>query len=198
MKPGGKIMKTQWSKYSTIFIAALVVIMAGISITEPLAAAQTNEQDDVQSTAVPGQLAPRLQNLGNHKFPVTTNSARAQLFINQGLMLAYGFNHAEAERSFHEAARLDPNCAMAYWGMALVMGPNINMAMSPEAEQPAYETIRKAVALKNTASEREQAAAVEKRFRKAWKRSDVTLTASRFMDDAPTTVAVIGATISGN
>jgi tetratricopeptide (TPR) repeat protein len=150
-------MKTQWSKYSKIFIAALVVIMAGISITEPLAVAQTNEQDDVQSTAVPGQLAPRLQNLGNHKFPVTTNSARAQLFINQGLMLAYGFNHAEAERSFHEAARLDPNCAMAYWGMALVMGPNINMAMSPEAEQPAYETIRKAVALKNTASEREQA-----------------------------------------
>ncbi|MBW2444184.1 MAG: hypothetical protein JRH12_27185 [Deltaproteobacteria bacterium] len=150
-------MKTQWSKYSKIFIAALVAIIAGISITEPLAAAQTNEQDDVQSTAVPGQLAPRLQNLGNHKFPVTTNSARAQLFINQGLMLAYGFNHAEAERSFHEAARLDPNCAMAYWGMALVMGPNINMAMSPEAEQPAYETIRKAVALKNTASEREQA-----------------------------------------
>ena len=111
-------------------------------------------------------------------------------------MLAYGFNHAEAGRSFREAARLDPNCAMAYWGMALVMGPNINMAMSPEAEQPAYETIRKAVALKNTASEREQAAAVEKRFRKAWKRSDVTLTASRFMDDAPKTVAVIGATIS--
>jgi tetratricopeptide (TPR) repeat protein len=150
-------MKTQWSKYSTIFIATFVVIMAGILITEPLAAAQTNEQDDVQSTAIPGQLAPRLQNLGNHKFPVTTNSARAQLFINQGLMLTYGFNHAEAERSFREAARLDPNCAMAYWGMALVLGPNINMAMSPEAEQPAHETIRKAVALKNTASEREQA-----------------------------------------
>jgi len=150
-------MKTQWSKYSTIFIATLVVIMAGILITEPLAAAQTNEQDDVQSTVIPGQLAPRLQNLGNHKFPVTTNSARAQLFINQGLMLAYGFNHAEAERSFREAARLDPNCAMAYWGMALVLGPNINMAMSPEAEQPAHKTIRKAVALKNTVSEREQA-----------------------------------------
>ena len=150
-------MKTQWSKYSTIFIATLVVIMAGILITEPLAAAQTNEQDDVQSTVIPGQLAPRLQNLGNHKFPVTTNSARAQLFINQGLMLAYGFNHAEAERSFREAARLDPNCAMAYWGMALVLGPNINMAMPPEAEQVAHETIRKAVALKNTASEREQA-----------------------------------------
>ena len=150
-------MHTQWPKYSTNFIAALVVIMAGILITEPLAAAQTNEQDDVQSTAVTGQLAPRLQNLGNHKFPVTTNSARAQLFINQGLMLAYGFNHAEAGRSFREAARLDPNCAMAYWGMALVLGPNINMAMPPEAEQAAHEAIRKAAALKKTVSEREQA-----------------------------------------
>ena len=150
-------MQTQWPKYSTIFIATLVVSMAGILITEPLAATQTNEQDDVQSTAIPGQLAPRLQNLGNHKFPVTTNSVRTQLFINQGLMLAYGFNHAEAGRSFREAARLDPNCAMAYWGMALVLGPNINMAMPPEAEQPAHETIRKAVALKKTATEREQA-----------------------------------------
>ena len=150
-------MHTQWHKYSIIFIAAILLLLAGIFITEPLAAAQTNEKDDVQSTAVPGQLAPRLQNLGNHKFPVTTNSARAQLFINQGLMLAYGFNHAEAGRSFREAARLDPNCAMAYWGLALVLGPNINMAMSPEAEQPAYETIQKSVALKSTASEREQA-----------------------------------------
>ena len=150
-------MHTQWHKYSTIFIAALVMISAGIFITEPLAAAQTNDQDDVQSTAVPGQLAPRLQNLGNHKFPVTTNSARAKLFINQGLMLAYGFNHAEAGRSFREAARLDPNCAMAYWGMALVLGPNINMPMPPEAEKQAYDLIQKAQALKKNTSEKEQA-----------------------------------------
>ncbi len=150
-------MHTQWYKYSINFIAALVAIMAGLFIAESLIAAQTNEQDDVQSTVVAGQLAPRLQNLGNHKFPVTTNSARAQLFINQGLMLAYGFNHAEAARSFREAARLDPNCAMAYWGMALVLGPNINMAMAPEAEQPAHEAIRQAEALKKTVSEREQA-----------------------------------------
>ena len=159
-------MNTQWHNYSTILRAALVMILAAIFITGPAAARQTNEKDDVQSTAVPGQLAPRLQNLGNHKFPVTTNSPRAQLFINQGLMLAYGFNHAEAGRSFREAARLDPNCAMAYWGMALVLGPNINLPMPPEAEKPAYESIRKAVALKKTASEREQAyiAALAKRY----------------------------------
>jgi tetratricopeptide (TPR) repeat protein len=131
--------------------------MAGILTTELLATTQTNPKDDVQSTAVTGQIAPRLQNLGNHKFRVTTSSARAQLFINQGMMLTYGFNHAEAKRSFREAARLDPNCAMAYWGMALVLGPNINMAMPPEAESQAHEMIQKAIALKKNASEREQA-----------------------------------------
>jgi hypothetical protein len=58
-------------------------------------------------------LAPRLLNLGKHTFPVTTKSERAQEFINQGINLVYGFNHAEAERAFREAARLDPHCAMA-------------------------------------------------------------------------------------
>jgi tetratricopeptide (TPR) repeat protein len=72
-------------------------------------------------------------------------------------MLTYGFNHKEATRSFREAARLDPHCAMAYWGMALVLGPNINMPMPPESEPKAYELIQKAVALKKKASEKEQA-----------------------------------------
>jgi tetratricopeptide (TPR) repeat protein len=131
--------------------------MAGILSVEPVAEAQTTPKDDVQSTVVPGQIAPRLQNLGDHKFPVTTSSARAQLFINQGMMLTYGFNHVEASRSFREAARLDPECAMAYWGLAYVLGPNINLAMPPEAEPQAYEMIQKAMALKKGASEREQA-----------------------------------------
>jgi len=131
--------------------------MAVIIGIQPLASAASNSQNDVQSTAVPGQIAPRLQNLGNHQFSVATSSARAQLFINQGLMLAYGFNHAEAGRSFREAARLDPDCAMAYWGMALVLGPNINMPMQPEAEPKAYELIRQAIALKKNASEKEGA-----------------------------------------
>jgi tetratricopeptide (TPR) repeat protein len=135
----------------------LAVVMAVILINEPLATAQTNPENDVQSTVLPGQIAPRLQNLGNHTFPVTTSSARAQLFINQGLMLTYGFNHAEASRSFREAARLDPQCAMAYWGMALVLGPNINMAMAPEKEPQAHKLIQKAIALKKNGSERERA-----------------------------------------
>jgi hypothetical protein len=101
-------------------------------------------------------LAPRLQNLGTHTFPVSTRVSRAQLFINQGVNLAFAFNHAEAARAFAEAARLDPNLAMAYWGHALVLGPNINAPMSPEDEPKAFALAQKAVALKAKASARER------------------------------------------
>ena len=150
-------MRIQYQKYINRFLLAFTLVVAGLIHVYPVASGETTPQNDVQSTAVPGQVAPRLQNLGDHKFPVTTSSSRAQLFINQGMMLAYGFNHAEAARSFREAARLDPECAMAYWGMALVIGPNINMPMPPEAEAKAYELIQKAMSLKSNASERERA-----------------------------------------
>ena len=139
------------------FLPALAIIMAGALSVQSASCAQKTPQADVQSAVVPGQIAPRLQNLGNHKFIVTTSSPRAQLFISQGIMLTYGFNHAEANRSFREAARLDPNCAMAYWGLALVLGPNINLPMPPEAEPQAYALIQKAMALKEGASPKEQA-----------------------------------------
>jgi len=104
-----------------------------------------------------GPIAPRLQNLGTHVFKVTTKSERAQTFINQGVNLAYGFNHAEAARAFAEAARLDPGCAMAYWGHALALGPNINVPMNPEDEPKAHALARKAMALKSSATPRERA-----------------------------------------
>lgn len=104
-----------------------------------------------------GQLAPRLQKLGNHVFPVSTKNREAQLFINQGVNLSYAFNHAEAGRAFREAARLDPDLAMAYWGEALVLGPNINAAMDAGNEPKALELIQKAIALKSRVSAREQA-----------------------------------------
>lgn len=104
-----------------------------------------------------GAVAPRLQNLGNHSFKVTTTSEQAQRYINQGVILAYGFNHAEAARAFAEAARLDPGCAMAYWGHALVLGPNINAPMNPADEPKAHELAKKAMALKQNATPRERA-----------------------------------------
>ena len=104
-----------------------------------------------------GQLAPRLQNLGVYAFPVSTKNKDAQLFINQGVNLSWAFNHAESGRAFREAARLDPSLAMAYWGQALVLGPNINAAMDAADEARAHEAIQKAVELKATGSPREQA-----------------------------------------
>ena len=104
-----------------------------------------------------GALAPRLQNLGKHTFPVSCQSELGQQFINQGVNLAYGFNHAEAGRSFREAARLDPDCAMAYWGQALVLGPNINIPMDPDVEPQALALVQRAAALKDSANDRERA-----------------------------------------
>lgn len=104
-----------------------------------------------------GELAPRLQNLGSHTLPVTTGNAEAQKFINQGLNLAYAFNHGEARRAFREAARLDPDLAMAYWGQALVLGPNINAMMAPNEEPQALEMVRKAQSLAKGTTPREQA-----------------------------------------
>lgn len=104
-----------------------------------------------------GQIAPRLQNLGTYTFPVSTKNTDAQLFINQGVNLSWAFNHAESGRAFREAARLDPALAMAYWGQALVLGPNINAAMEAADEARALEAIQKAVSLKRGGSPREQA-----------------------------------------
>jgi tetratricopeptide (TPR) repeat protein len=110
-----------------------------------------------QSVSPTGAIAPRLQKLGAHTFPVSTKNARAQLFMNQGLNLSYAFNHAEAGRAYREAARLAPTLAMAYWGEALALGPNINAPMDPANEPKALEAIQKAVALKAKASPRERA-----------------------------------------
>lgn len=142
-------------------VAAILPLAAAIGTGSTLAQAPSHQHyadtPEAQRPAPTGQIAPRLQNLGTHTFPVTTRSAQAQLFINQGLNLSYGFNHAEAGRAFREAARLDPGCAMAYWGQALVLGPNINAPMDPADEPKAHELVQKAVALKAGVSEREQA-----------------------------------------
>jgi tetratricopeptide (TPR) repeat protein len=115
----------------------------------------TPPEKDVPNQA--GQLAPRLQNVGKYVFPTSTKNARAQLFMNQGVNLSYAFNHAESGRAFREAARLDPTLAMAYWGQALVLGPNINAAMEAADEAPAYAAIQKAMSMKDIATPREQA-----------------------------------------
>jgi tetratricopeptide (TPR) repeat protein len=122
--------------------------------------------EDADQPGPNGQIAPRLQNLGPHTFPVSTRNRDAQLFINQGVNLAYSFNHAEARRAFREAARLEPTLAIAYWGQALVLGPNINAMMESGEEPNALEMVKKAMSLKAGASPREQALieALSKRY----------------------------------
>lgn len=100
---------------------------------------------------------PLFAGLGNHHHSVTTKSELAQKYFDQGLIFVYAFNHAEAVRSFREAARLDPECAMAYWGVALALGPNINATMPEEAARIAYEALQKAIELSPRASERDRA-----------------------------------------
>jgi len=82
---------------------------------------------------------------GARHHPVTTTSPTAQRYFDQGLTLCYGFNHLEAIRSFEQAAKADPNCAMAYWGIAYANGPHINNPeMSEEANQAAFAALQEA------------------------------------------------------
>ncbi len=110
---------------------------------------------------------PRLyDDLGNLHFRVLTRKPRAQAFFDQGLILAFGFNHAEAQRAFREAQRLDPACAMCAWGEALVLGPNINVPMMPDANAPAVAAVERAAVLAKAAPEKERllVAALQQRY----------------------------------
>jgi tetratricopeptide (TPR) repeat protein len=97
------------------------------------------------------------ENLGDHHMAITTDSAEAQRLFDQGLTLSYAFNHDEAERSFRMALEADPQCAMCYWGIALVQGPNINAAMDPEDTASAYAASQSAQRLAAGTAAREQA-----------------------------------------
>ena len=101
---------------------------------------------------------PRLMSgLGDVHHPVSTKNKQAQDFFDQGLKFVYGFNHDEARRSFQEAARLDPKLAMAWWGVALTLGPNYNLPVDQENEKAGYEAVQKALSLATNASEPERA-----------------------------------------
>ena len=88
---------------------------------------------------------PIFEGLGTHGREVTTASPEAQRYFDQGLCFLYAFNHDEAVRSFRQAAELDPGCAMAWWGVAIALGPHINNPLVPEERgKAAWEAIEKA------------------------------------------------------
>lgn len=145
----------------SILVFVLIVPPAAARVHDPIALAA-----DPAKAETP--IAPRLEGLGDHHFPVTTQVPESQAFFDQGLRLTYAFNHSEALRAFKEAARLDPGNAMAYWGWALVLGPNLNLPMVPDVVPRAYGAVQKAVALKDKVSARERAYidALAKRYSK--------------------------------
>ncbi len=124
-----------------------------------LAQAETKPFKPGQQLPVPATEAPPplYGNLGALHVKVTTSVPKAQAYFDQGLRLTFAFNHAEAGRAFRAARQLDPNCAMCHWGEALVMGPNINAPMFPEAAAPAAAAAARAVALAGTTTPAEQA-----------------------------------------
>ena len=99
---------------------------------------------------------PLFEGLGDIDFPISTRSAEAQRYFNQGLSLAYAFNHAAADFAFNEAALHDPDCAMCYWGSALVLGPNVNAAMDPANAPRAHLLAQQAQRLAAVATRKEQ------------------------------------------
>jgi tetratricopeptide (TPR) repeat protein len=102
-------------------------------------------------------LAPALTGLGTIHMAVSTENARAQAFFDQGLRLLYAFNHDEARRAFSEAARLDPGLAIARWGIALTLSPNLNAPMTPANGRAAFEAVQAARRASGRASARERA-----------------------------------------
>ncbi|MCF7568555.1 hypothetical protein L3X37_09280 [Sabulilitoribacter arenilitoris] len=111
--------------------------------------------EDIDTTK---QISPLFENLGSLTYKISTDNEKAQQFFNQGLRLTYAFNHAEAHRSFLEASRLDPNAAMAYWGQAYALGPNINDPLPDDQRKEKYnEAIAKAKKHISKATLKEQA-----------------------------------------
>lgn len=119
---------------------------------------------------------PLFDGMGSLHHPVTTktNSALAQRFFDQGLSFVYAFNHDEAAGSFKQAAHLDPNMAMAYWGIALSLGPNYNLPEDTDRGKMAYAAITRAKSLEAnvTPAEREYIDALAQRYAPDGKMND--------------------------
>ncbi|QBE63179.1 tetratricopeptide repeat protein [Pseudoduganella lutea] len=121
---------------------------------------------------------PLYDNLGTLDVPVTTKQPKAQAYFNQGLRLTFAFNHAEAARAFRAARTIDPACAMCWWGEALVLGPNINAPMFPQAVVPAFAAAQAAAKLAPRGTPVEQAL-----IRAVARRYDASPTADRAVLD---------------
>ena len=157
--------------HSTLAAIALLFVLSACSQdtqnestalpTEAEPPAAVAAQDSLAAVVARAQ-APLLDGLGDFNHPITTADPWAQRYFNQGMIMAAGFNHAESIRAFKAAQRLDPQCAMCYWGEALATGPNINVTskgkalMMPGDRESAYAAIQQAIDLSASVTAREQ------------------------------------------
>jgi tetratricopeptide (TPR) repeat protein len=132
------------------FCAALLLAL----VLSSSAMAQHNDMEMKPAAEKPAAI---VAGMGTHHHPVSTSKPEAQKFFDQGFAFVYAFNHDEAIRSFKRAAELDPELALAHWGIALALGPNINLDVDPDREKAAYEAVQKALALAAKAPENERA-----------------------------------------
>ncbi|MBA2527678.1 MAG: hypothetical protein H0V18_18140 [Pyrinomonadaceae bacterium] len=132
----------------------LVLALLSLCFFTPAFSQQSDHRIKMDHVEKPAALVP---GLGSHHHPVSTKNDEAQKFFDQGFRFVYAFNHDEAVRSFKRAAALDPQMAMAHWGIALALGPNINLDVDPAREKAAYEAVQKALALAARAPEIERA-----------------------------------------
>ena len=123
------------------------------------------QHDGRGATAQPATL---VEGLGRLHHPIATKNREAQQFFDQGLIFVYAFNHDEAIRSFRRAADLDPASPMPHWGIALALGPNINLDVDPQRESAAYDEAQHAASLARSAPAQERAyvEALVKRYSK--------------------------------
>jgi tetratricopeptide (TPR) repeat protein len=131
-----------------VAVIAVVVAAAGIY------AWQRHRESRLPDLAPVG--ATLLEGLGDHSMPVTGADPEVQRWFDQALALTYGFNHDAAERSFLKAAELDPDCAMCWWGAALVLGPHVNAAMDPANAPKAWDRLQRAQRAAEDANEKER------------------------------------------
>jgi tetratricopeptide (TPR) repeat protein len=143
-------------------MAAMSVGLAGACSRDAPPEPDASDVSDGKSELVARAGAPLFDGMGSHHHPITTKDPDAQKYFDQGLIIDFAFNHAESVRSFRAAQRLDPECAMCYWGEALALGPNINVTsngkvvMSDEDRIAAHAAIQRAVALKEGVTEQER------------------------------------------
>jgi tetratricopeptide (TPR) repeat protein len=136
-------------------LAALVLLATACS--SPHADHRSPGLSHGHATTASGVAPVLYETLGSYSYRITTASPQAQRWFDQGLRLVYAFNHHEAQRAFTEAARLDPQCAMCYWGIAITEGSNYNDPTNAERETRALAAVQQAQRLAVSARPSEQA-----------------------------------------